>query len=193
MTIPLLRDTLALRAMCALCAVLQALYPGGAAELDEALAALCRRHYVARTERLVNDTRYAFHSTAVAEVIYSLMLTAQRERLHTQIGELYERACARRVSNGLSVEVRARLGNRAMRRRRTTTTQCIHRRPHANTQPTTAVHRLHADAITTTAVHRPRARPLRAPRCSASSRTTLAAAATRPRRRATSSPRATRR
>ena len=38
--------------------VLQALYPGGAAELDEALAELTHHHYVTCIERLPNDARH---------------------------------------------------------------------------------------------------------------------------------------
>ena len=37
--------------------VLQALYPGGAAELDEALVELTHHHYVTCVERLPNDAR----------------------------------------------------------------------------------------------------------------------------------------
>ena len=51
----------------------------------------------------LTSRRYAFNSTAVSEVIYSLMLAEQRERFHGQIGEYYERACARRITAGLPV------------------------------------------------------------------------------------------
>ena len=71
--------------------------------LLQALANLAQHHYVKCVERLPNDARYVFKSTAVSEVIYSLMLAEQRERLHAQIGEYYERACARRISAGLPV------------------------------------------------------------------------------------------
>jgi CRP-like cAMP-binding protein/tetratricopeptide (TPR) repeat protein len=80
---------------------LQALYPGSASALDAALGSLEKRHYIRCIEKLPNDMRYQFISTAVSEVIYSLMLKEQRERFHTQIGELYERSCSRRHAAGL--------------------------------------------------------------------------------------------
>ena len=83
--------------------VLQALYGGSAVDLDLALASLAAHHYFDHVENMANDVRFAFNSSAVSEVIYSLMLTEQRERFHVQIGEFYERACARRLSAGVAV------------------------------------------------------------------------------------------
>ena len=59
---------------------LQALYPGSTAELDAALATLSHHHYIVVACQLPTDVRYALCATAVAHIVYSLMLAEQRGR-----------------------------------------------------------------------------------------------------------------
>ena len=82
---------------------LQALFSGSVGALDGALLSLERWHTIEVVENCPNDVRYRFHATAVGDVIYGLMLKAQRERIHMQVGESYERECARRRSAGLAL------------------------------------------------------------------------------------------
>ena len=82
--------------------VLNEVYPGTSSDLDQILQTSGLGTYLKPDDDEVDYSathlRYVFHSAGTREIVYSLMLLAQRKRLHAQTAEWYRRLYALRPS-----------------------------------------------------------------------------------------------
>eukprot|EP00929_Paragymnodinium_shiwhaense_P102248 TRINITY_DN65437_c0_g1_i1.p1 TRINITY_DN65437_c0_g1~~TRINITY_DN65437_c0_g1_i1.p1 ORF type:complete len:2269 (+),score=529.06 TRINITY_DN65437_c0_g1_i1:427-6807(+) len=84
--------------------VLSAVYPGPASDVNMCLMSEELQAFVEKIDATPNDVVFAFKHNAIAEIIYKLMLTAQRQRIHIDIAQWQLRRCVARLAEGLSVD-----------------------------------------------------------------------------------------